>query len=122
MMKERKMNLKDIAITLFIFMLSIQVSASNLGFLQYGIISDYNETDLQLMKAGYLKALDNPPGYVQNWKNEKTKHGGEITVIKQYKNKNNDCKRLQFKTQSSQKKALSYFNFCLIENEWKVIN
>lgn len=99
------------------------VQASNIGFLKYAVISDFNENDIQMLDESYHKVLyNNAAGDVLLWKNEKTKNGGEITVIKTYKKNKNSCKRLKFKNQSKHQSAINYYNFCLIEEKWLVVN
>jgi len=97
--------------------------ASNVGFLKYGVIRDFTESDIQQLQVEYIQVLkNNKPGDVQNWQNADTKNGGEITVIRQYKQDDKSCKRLKFKNVSKHQSAVSYFNFCLIDQQWKVVS
>jgi len=103
--------------------LSGELYASNVGFLKYAVISDFTESDIGQMQKEYLKVLkSNKPGDVHAWKNDETGNGGEIVVIKQYLEQGNQCKRLKLKNESKTNSAVSYFNFCLIEKEWKLVN
>ena len=102
---------------------SYSVFASNVGFLKYGVISDFTEGDIQQLQLEYIQVLkSSKPGDVHSWKNANSKNGGEITVIKQYKQDDKPCKRLKFKNESKHQSAVSYFNFCLIDQQWKVVN
>jgi len=103
---------------------SAEINASNVGFMKYAVITDFTKGDIELLQKEYLKVLsNNNPGDINNWTNKETNHGGVITVIRQYKNnENSSCKRLKFENHSRQQSAVSYFNFCLIESQWKIVN
>lgn len=99
------------------------LQASNVGFLKYAVISDFTESDISQMQQEYLKVLQNSKaGERHVWENKETTNGGEIVVIKQYLENGNQCKRLKIKNQSKSNSAISYFNFCQIEKEWKLVN
>lgn len=106
-----------------LIMTSFQLAASNLSFLKYAVITDFTEKDIQQLMREYKQVLDkNKPGDVLKWHSENSKNGGEITVINQYQKNENRCKRLMFKNHSATQSATSYFNFCLIEQQWAVVN
>lgn len=87
------------------------------------MIADFTESDIQQLQQEYLQVLKaNKPGDIYNWQNTTTKNGGEITVIKQYKRDESLCKRLMFKNNSKNQSAISYFNFCLIDSQWTIVN
>jgi len=97
--------------------------ASNVGFLKYAVIKDFSESDISQLQQEYLNVLQSGKlGERHQWKNAETTNGGEIVVIKQYLENGNQCKRLKIKNQSKNNSAISYFNFCLIEKEWKLVN
>lgn len=100
-----------------------QVQSSNLGFLKYAVISDFNDADIKLLSQSYHQVLkNNKTGDVLLWKNEETESRGEITVIKQYRKNKKLCKRLKFRNQSKHQSAISYYNFCLIDGKWLITN
>ena len=106
-----------------VLLFSAKANASNVGFLKYAVISDFTKADIELLQKEYQKVLNNSkPGDINNWINKETNNGGEITVIRQYKNDENSCKRLKFKNYSRQQSAVTYYNFCLIESQWKMVN
>jgi len=97
--------------------------ASNTGFLRYSIISDFTEADMKQLQKEYLFTLNSKkPGEVHEWRNKENGNGAEVTVIRRYKAAENQCKRLKFKTYSAKQSAVSYFNFCLFGDAWKVVN
>lgn len=105
------------------FMAVFQLPASNVGFLKYALIAEFTEADIQQLQTEYKTVLKNKqPGDIHRWLNDETKKGGEITVIKKYKKNEQLCKRLKIKNQAKQKSATSYFNFCLIEKQWMLVN
>ncbi|RDH82326.1 MAG: hypothetical protein DIZ80_08475 [endosymbiont of Galathealinum brachiosum] len=109
-----------IAVTL---LTPFQLNASNVGFLKYAVITDFTESDILKLQKEYTQVLkNNKPGDRHNWFNAETGNRGEITVIKQYKQKDSICKRLKLRNQSKKQSAVSYFNFCSIDNQWKVVN
>jgi len=104
-------------------LMPFQLSASNAGFLKYAVITDFSEKDIQLLTQEYKKVLlNNKLGDVHKWQSEGTKISGEITVIKQYMQNENKCKRLKFKNHSASQSATSYFNFCEINKQWMLVN
>lgn len=97
--------------------------ASNVSFLRYSIISDFTEADVKQLQAEYLFTLNSKkPGEVHAWSNKESGNGAEVTIIKRYKQAENQCKRLKIKTHSAKQSAVSYFNFCLFGDDWKVVN
>ena len=114
---------KKQVLLLLVFMAPCQLMASNVNFLRYSVITDFTESDIELLKIEYAKVLNkDKPGETHSWLNEETKNGGEIKVIKQYREKDQPCKRLMFKSKSKHQAAASYFNFCLIDKQWQVVN
>ncbi len=114
---------KQIISLILFFFINFAAVASGLGFLQYAVISDFTESDIQQLQDEYELTLNSKkPGEVHVWKNNNTGNGGEISVIKNFKQQAYPCKRLKFKNQSKNQSATSYFNFCLIDSKWKVVN
>lgn len=114
---------KQITGLLLCWLVSVSVVASNVAFLKYAVIADFTEADIKQLQEEYPRVLNTKkPGDVYKWENSKTKNGGEITVIKQFKEKGNACKRLKFKNYAKQQSAVSYFNFCLIDQQWLLVN
>jgi len=104
-------------------MLSFQLYASNLAFMKSAVIADFSDEEIQQLSNDYKRILDeNKPGYVHKWHSEESKNGGEITVIKQYRQNKNNCKRLMFKNYSATQSATSYFNFCFLKKQWTLVN
>ena len=106
-----------------ILFIPFQLYASNVGFLKYAVITDFLKSDIQQLQKEYIHVLKtNSPGEVHDWVNSETNNSGIITVIKQYHQNEATCKRLKFKNQSKNQSAVSYFNFCLMGEEWKIVN
>ena len=106
-----------------ILFIPLQLNASNVGFLKYAVITDFTESDIQQLQKEYIQVLKkNHPGDVHNWGNSETKNSGIITVIKQYHQDEIVCKRLKFKNQTKNQSAVSYFNFCLMDEQWEIVN
>lgn len=98
--------------------------AANTSFLRYSVVAGFTEADVKQLQQEYLFTLNSKkPGEVHVWKNKDSGNGGEVTIIKRYKQAENQCKRLKFKTHSAkQSSGVSYFNFCLFETDWKLVN
>jgi len=104
-------------------LLAPALQASNVSFLKYATITDFNDADIQQMLDESNVVLTNKkPGEVHAWKNKDSENGGEITIIKQYQEQGSPCKRLKFRNHSKHQSGVSYFNFCFIEKSWKVVN
>lgn len=103
--------------------MSFVLQASNINFLRYAVIKNFTDADIQQMLDENQLVLNSKKiGEVHSWKNSETGNGGEITIIKQYQAKGAECRRVKFKNQSRQQSGISYFNFCLIEQNWKIVN
>lgn len=116
--------IKKMALLIGVAMLiPFQLGASNVAFLKYAVITDFTEQDIQLLTQEYKKVLlNNKPGDIHKWQSDGTKNAGEITVIKQYIQNENKCKRLKFRNHSASQSATSYFNFCEINKQWMLVN
>jgi len=116
-------NKKIVLIISLLMLVSFKVSASNVSFLRFAVITDFTKNDIEQLKYEYKQVLkNNKPGDVHKWQSDETKNGGEITVIRQYQQDDKVCKRLMFKNHSARQSATSYFNFCLIDQLWQLSN
>ena len=114
---------KQRLILLSCLLLTPVLHASNVSFLKYATITDFNDADIQQMLDESNTVLNNKkPGEVHVWKNGESENGGEITIIRQYQEQENQCKRLKFRNHSKHQSGVAYFNFCFIEKSWKLVN
>lgn len=101
----------------------MHAQASNVGFLKYAVIANFTEADIQQFSHEYIVALDNNKiGDVHKWINKESGNGGEIMVIKQYRENNNLCRRIKIKSQTKHQSSTMYYSFCKFENVWKIVN
>lgn len=98
-----------------------QLSASNVSFLKYAVITGFSDADVQQLVSEYKQVLkNNKTGEVRKWINSESGNGGEIKVMKQYRKNGNHCKRLMFKNYTDKQSATSYYNFCLVDQLWQL--
>ena len=82
----------------------------------------FDDEDLKLFLETARKALDEAPDNKPlAWENPKTKHGGELTVLKTYESKGQPCKTVRVRNQADGRKNDVTLNACRVENRWRLV-
>jgi surface antigen len=93
----------------------------------YGLLKDtpsqyFDDTDLQLFRAATTDALEH--GAVNQaiaWENPKTRHGGNVTVLREFQSKQRPCKQLRVRNQAKGLKSDNRFDVCTVDGQWKFV-
>jgi surface antigen len=94
---------------------------SNLRFLRDTPISRFNDADMRLMFDAGRAALDSSePGATREWRNEKTRHSGRITVQQQFVFESRDCRRLNVESRSRSMESQTVLSVCRVGGAWKI--
>jgi surface antigen len=95
---------------------------SNLRFLRDTPISRFNDADMRLMFEAGRAALDSgEPGAMREWRNEKTRHSGRITVQRQFTFETRDCRRLQVENRARSMESQTVLSVCRdLKGAWKI--
>jgi surface antigen len=105
------------------------VSTAPLAMAQYAsLLRDsaaqrFDDEDLRLFLDTARKALDGAPeNQAQKWENPKTRHGGEITVLRSFEAMGGRCKELKVQNQAQGRKETSNFNLCHVDGKWRLVS
>jgi len=97
-------------------------SAQFFGLLQNSPAELFDDADLLLFRDAARKALaegvDNQP---LAWENPKNGHRGDMTVLKRFRSKGNDCTRVRVRNEAQGRKSDMQHNLCSIKGEWKLL-
>ncbi len=98
------------------------VQAVNLQYLKYSPVSEFTETDFELLQSTGLTALNEyKDGQTTEWKNEQSGHYGSITLLESSEIKGNYCRKTRIKNYTQQKNGQAVFTFCKINGHWKIL-
>ena len=56
------------------------------------------------------------------WENPKTKHHGEITVLKSYESKGRACKDLRMRNEADGRKGDNKLSWCKVDGKWRLLS
>jgi surface antigen len=94
----------------------------------YGLLKDapssyFNDVDMQLFQEAATKALES--GAVNQtitWQNPKTRHHGDITVLREFESKQRPCKQVRVRNDANGVKSDVRLDVCTIEGKWKIVS
>lgn len=107
----------------FIFVFTVpNVFAVNMQFLKYSPVSDFSETDFELLqKTGVSAINNNDNGQASTWQNPETGHYGSIKPLDRKTIDNMPCRTVVIENHTKQRSGQSKFTFCKVDNKWKVL-
>jgi len=93
----------------------------------YGLLKDapasyFTEADTQLFQEATNRALEH--GVVNEpvlWENPKTRHRGDVTVLREFESKQRPCKQLRVRNQAKGLKSNVRFDVCTIDGKWMIV-
>lgn len=123
------MSLKDIsmankAILIFglLLILASNSYAVNMQYLRYSPVSEFTDTDFEILQTTGIKALDNNEnGQVSEWKNPETGHSGSITTHNSSSIDGMACRKTTIKNQTKTRSGQATFTFCKVKEQWKLL-
>jgi surface antigen len=82
----------------------------------------FDDEDLQMFLVNARKAVnETPDNQTVSWENPKTKHHGDVTVLKSFKKDGRTCKRVRVRNEADGRKASSVVDACQIDGRWRLI-
>ena len=94
-------------------LVSTPIHAANLFFLAGAPIAGLDDEDLKMLKETARDALENgADGVTKSWKNPKTGHFGDITVINTHNDYDTICRTVHFYLSAADKTGRSEFRAC----------
>ena len=103
---------------------STQAAAQNwIGLLKNTPAERFDEEDLRLFLDHARKALNEAPdNQPVSWENPKTRHRGDLTVLRSFEYKSLPCKELRVRNEAQGRKGDNTFNLCKAEGKWRLLS
>jgi surface antigen len=103
---------------------STQAAAQNwIGLLKNTAAERFDEEDLRLFLEHARKALNEAPdNQPVSWENPKTRHRGELTVLRSFEYKALPCKELRVRNEAQGRKGDNTFNLCKADGKWRLLS
>jgi surface antigen len=93
------------------------------GLLKNTPAEHFDDEDLRMFLDSGRKALDeaqdNQP---VAWENPKTRHRGEITVLKRFESKGRPCKEVRVRNEAGGRKSDNRSTLCSIDGRWRLVS
>ena len=115
------------ALLLPLFAASLVLGASGASAQWVGLLKNspaelFDDEDLHIFLDTARKALDGAPdGQALSWENPKTRHRGDITVVRSFEWKANPCKELRVRNEAQGRKGDNRQSVCKIDGKWRVV-
>lgn len=101
---------------------SSAAAAQFVNMLKGGPAELFDDTDLRMFLEVARKTLDESgENQTLAWKNPKTGHGGELTVLKQFESKGRPCKEVRVRQQAEGRKSDMRHNACRVDGKWRLV-
>ena len=92
------------------------------GLLKNTPAERFDKEDLRIFVATTDRALDQTPdGETLSWENPKTRHHGDITVLKSYESKGRACKDLRVRNEADGRKGDNKLSWCKVDGKWRLL-
>ena len=93
------------------------------GLLKNTPAERFDKEDLRILVATNNKVLDETPdGQTLPWKNPKTGHHGEITVLRSFESKGRPCKDLRVRNEADGRKGDNKLSWCKVDGKWRLLS
>jgi surface antigen len=94
-----------------------------IGLLKNTPAERFDEEDLRLFLDHARKALNEAPdNQPMSWENPKTRHRGELTVMRSFEYKGLPCKELRVRNEAQGRKGDNTFNLCKADGKWRLLS
>ena len=102
--------------------------ASGLAQAQYAsllkdsVAQRFDDEDLRMFLDTARQALHGAPeSETLKWQNPKTRHGGEITLLRNFQSEGRACKEVKVFNQAQGRKATNNFSLCQVDGKWRLL-
>lgn len=108
---------------LFIIFPSLNAFAFNTSFLNDAPVSFFTSQDTDMMNQAMIKALNNAKDNSKaSWRNPSTGAGGYFIPSHTIISKGRKCRDLAIFTEARNRTGQSKYQFCKINNAWKIVH
>src|SRR5215204_4324429 len=104
------------------------VLASPLAQAQYaallkGAVAErFDDEDLRMFVDSARKVLYSAAeNETVKWQNPKNRHGGEITLLRNFESQGRACKEVKVFNQAQGRKATNNFDLCQVDGKWRLL-
>lgn len=86
---------------------------SNLVFLKDSPLSRFNAEDLRLLQEAGKSVLDSDDASpTRTWRNDKTRHGGSVTLVQRFDFDGRDCRRVRVDSRAAGMQSTTLLSAC----------
>ena len=83
----------------------------------------FDDEDLRMFLDNARKALnETPDNQTTSWENPKTRHRGEVTVLRSFEAMGGRCKEVKVLNQAQGRKESNNFNLCQVDGKWRLVS
>ena len=83
----------------------------------------FDDEDLRMVLDNARKALnETPDNQTTSWENPKTRHRGEVTVLRSFEAMGGRCKEVKVLNQAQGRKESNNFNLCQVDGKWRLVS
>jgi len=111
-----------IIFSLLLALASGLAQAQYASLLKDSVAQRFDDEDLRMFLDAARQALH---GAAENetlkWQNPKTRHGGEITLLRNFESKGRACKEVKVFNQAQGRKATNNFDLCQVDGKWRLL-
>ena len=111
-----------IIFSLLLALASGLAQAQYASLLKDSVAQRFDDEDLRMFLDAARQALHGAPeNETLKWQNPKTRHGGEITVLRNFQSEGRECKEVKVFNQAQGRKATNNFNLCEVDGKWRLV-
>ena len=111
-----------IIFSLLLALASGLAQAQYASLLKDSVAQRFDDEDLRMFLDAARQALHGAPeNETLKWQNPKTRHGGEITLLRNFESEGRQCKEVKVFNQAQGRKATNNFNLCQVDGKWRLL-
>lgn len=112
-----------IIFSLLLALASAPAMAQYASLLRDSAAQRFDDEDLRLFLDNARKALnETPDNQTASWENPKTRHRGEVTVLRSFEAMGGRCKEVKVLNQAQGRKETNNFNLCQLDGKWRLVS
>jgi surface antigen len=111
-----------IIFSLLLVLASPLAQAQYAALLKGAVAERFDDEDLRMFGDSARKVLHSAAeNETVKWQNPKNRHGGEITLLRNFESKGRACKEVKVFNQAQGRKATNNFNLCQVDGKWRLV-
>jgi surface antigen len=111
-----------ILLSLLLALASPLAQAQYAALLKGAVAERFDEEDLRMFVDSARKVLHSAAeNETVKWQNPKNRHGGEITLLRNFESNGRACKEVKVFNQAQGRKATNNFDLCQVDGKWRLL-